>query len=338
MEAQKEAMLYDQIADKKVQCKLCAHRCKIKDNNYGICSVRQNRDGKLYTAAYGKVIAANADPIEKKPLYHILPGTSSFSIATMGCNFKCSFCQNWRISQVTDDKKSNLPGQDLSPEEIVRSARQQGCKSIAYTYTEPTIFFEYAYETAKLAEEEGLYNVFVTNGFMTPEALDKINPYLDGANVDLKSFRDEFYKKMCRGRLQPVLDAIQYMHELGIWVEITTLVVPDQNDSEEELNDIAEFIAGIDQNIPWHISRFHPDYEYTDSRATPMETMERAKKIGKSHGLRHLYLGNVVSDTNTYCYQCGRKLIERRAFSSNKINIQNGKCPDCGADIKGIWE
>ncbi|MCF7886051.1 MAG: AmmeMemoRadiSam system radical SAM enzyme [Candidatus Marinimicrobia bacterium] len=331
-------MLYEKIGNKEVQCNLCAHRCKIKEGNYGICGVRQNKDGKLYTAAYGKAIAANSDPIEKKPLYHFLPGTAAFSMATMGCNFKCSFCQNWRISQVTEDKKSELPGKNLSPEEIVSMAQNRGCDSIAYTYTEPTIFFEYAYDTARLAKEKGIYNVFVTNGFMTKEAIDTIEPYLDAANIDLKSFDDDFYRKICKGRLQPVLDSIKYMKEVGIWIEITTLIVPDQNDSDEELNKIAQFIAGVNKDIPWHISRFHPDYEFTDSKPTPMKTMDKAKKIGKKHGIQQIYLGNIVTDSNTYCHNCGEMVVQRNVFGRSKVNLKNSKCPSCQTKISGVWQ
>lgn len=331
-------MLYEQAENNSVKCYLCEHHCKIQEGKYGICRVRQNKDGKLYTSAYGKSIAANVDPIEKKPLYHFLPGSKAFSIATMGCNFKCSFCQNWRISQVTDDKQTNLPGQKLSPKDIVRLARNKGSDSIAYTYTEPTIFFEYAYDIAELARKNDMKNIFVTNGYMTKSAIDTVTPYLDAANVDLKSFRNDFYIKMCKGRLQPVLDSIQYMKESGIWVEVTTLVVPDQNDSDEELNDIAEFIASVSKDIPWHVSRFHPDYEYTNATSTPIRTMEKAHKIGKKHGLKYIYLGNIATDNNTYCDNCNEIVIERNAFGVNKVKLENSKCPSCKAKISGIWK
>jgi len=329
----KEAMLYEKLDDGKVHCYLCSHHCKILPGKFGICGVRKNRDGKLYTHVYGEVIASHIDPIEKKPLYHFLPGSSSYSIATIGCNFKCPFCQNWQISQAIKGNKDS--GADLSPEEVVTQAKKNNCKSISYTYTEPTIFFEYAFDTAKLAKERGLYNNFVTNGYMTEEALEKIKPYLDACNVDLKSFSEDFYRKMCKANLEPVLNSIKAMKNLGIWVEITTLVVPGQNDSDKELTEIAEFIVSVGPEIPWHISRFHPDYHYLESEPTPLETLRKAKKIGVDLGLKYIYLGNVFEGSNTYCYKCKALLIERTIFDVNVCNIDGGKCSKCGAGVEG---
>ena len=289
----KEAMLYERLDSGKVRCNLCAHRCKIVPREFGICGVRKNEDGRLYTEVYGEVIASHVDPIEKKPLYHFLPGSFSYSIATIGCNFKCPFCQNWQISQAS--KRNGSPaGHELKPEDVVREAKKNKCKSISYTYTEPTIFFEYAYDTAKLAKVAGLSNIFVTNGYMTEETLETIKPYLDACNVDLKSFREDFYKEMCGAHLEPVLDSIKTMKRLGVWVEITTLVVTDKNDSDEEFKDIAGFIKNIDAGIPWHIARFHPDFKYLEARPTPIETLKRAKEIGKKAGLQNIHLGNVI--------------------------------------------
>jgi len=334
---QKEAMLYETLENNKVHCYLCAHQCKIAPTKLGICGVRRNVDGTLRTLVYAKSIAANVDPIEKKPLYHFLPGSKSYSIATAGCNFKCGFCQNWNISQLSATSEGTIPGQKLIPEQVITEAKRTGCASISYTYTEPTIFFEYAYDTAKLAKQAGLYNTFVTNGFMSKQALDIMNPYLDAANVDLKSFRDEYYKKYCKGRLGPVLESIAYMKELGIWVEVTTLVIPDENDSEGELNDIAAFIAQVDRDIPWHISRFHPDYKFTDRGATPVETMRHAKEIGIARGLRYVYLGNVLSDSDTNCHKCGGKLVKRAYFSGEATGIADGVCASCGSTVAGVW-
>ena len=289
----KQAMLYDKLDNGRVKCNLCAHCCKISPDSSGICGVRKNKDGELYTLVYGDVIASHVDPIEKKPIYHFLPGSYSYSIATIGCNFKCSFCQNWEISQVSK-RQNTLSGHELMPEEVVREAKKNDCKSISYTYTEPTIFFEYAYETAKLAKKEGLYNIFVTNGYMTKETLNVIKPYLDAANIDLKSFREDFYKEMCGAHLKPVLDTIELMKKLGIWIEITTLVVTGKNDSDNEFKDIAEFIANIDPDIPWHISRFHPDFKYLEGKPTPIDALKRARDIGKKAGLRNIHLGNVI--------------------------------------------
>jgi pyruvate formate lyase activating enzyme len=347
----KEALLYEKLENKLVHCYLCAHHCKIANTKFGFCGVRQNIDGILYTHAYKEVIAAHIDPIEKKPLYHFLPGSFSFSIATIGCNFRCGFCQNWQISQqkVTGRLPSELKGSSLkesvpfsdmgkafSAQEIVEIAIENKCKSISYTYTEPTIFFEYAFETAKLAKEKGLFNIFVTNGFMTKECLEMIRPYLDAANVDLKFFKDSSYKKICAASLRPVLDSIKLMRELGIWVEITTLVIPKENDSEEELGDIAKFIVSVDKNIPWHISRFHPDYKFTDHVATPIDKLKKAQAQGKEYGLRYVYVGNVSGFGNdTYCHNCNKLLIKREIFSILEYNIKKSKCPFCNTAIPG---
>jgi pyruvate formate lyase activating enzyme len=335
---EKKAMLYRQGADDEVHCTLCHHHCKISDSKFGICGVRQNKGGRLYTHAYGEVITANIDPIEKKPLYHFLPGTTSFSIATMGCNFRCGFCQNWQISQASRKKGTDLPSYNLMPSDIVEKATKHDCQSISYTYTEPTIFFEYAYDTAKLAKEQGLYNIFVTNGFMTHEALQTISPYLDACNVDLKSFREDFYRKTCHARLEPVLNSIRGMKKLGMWVEITTLIVPGVNDEAPELTGIAQFIAALDPDIPWHISRFHPDYEFTDTMATPVETLRRAYTLGKNEGLQYIYIGNVAGESSDIlCPQCGNKLVHRRGFLVEENQLKDSRCCYCGQPIAGFF-
>ena len=282
----KEAILYEKLDEGVVACRLCRHNCKVPPGGFGICGVRKNIDGKLYTFAYGEVIASHVDPIEKKPLYHFLPGSSSFSIAAIGCNFRCSYCQNWQISQLSF-KDKDVSGYPLSPEEIVREAKKNNCESIAYTYTEPTVFFEYALDTAKLAKEEGIKNIFVTNGYMSKDAVKIISPYLDACNIDLKSFREEFYKDMCGASLEGALDSIKFIKGAGIWTEVTTLLVTGQNDSDKELKDIAGFIAGLGKDIPWHISRFHPDYKYTEAGPTPVERLRKAKSIGEASGLRY---------------------------------------------------
>jgi len=334
----KEAMLWAPLEGGKVACALCRHRCVIAPSKSGICAVRENRDGKLVTLVYGEVIAAHVDPIEKKPLYHFYPGSKALSIAAAGCNFKCSFCQNWEISQAPRREGGGLRGQKLSPEEIVREAVGQDCRSISYTYTEPTIFFEYAYDTARLAKDAGLANNIVTNGYMTEEALTVIRPYLDAANVDLKAFKDETYRKVCGARLEPVLDSIRRMKKLGIWVEVTTLVVPGMNDGEEELAGIARFIAGVDPDIPWHISRFHPDYEYTDAPPTPVKTLRAAYGIGKKAGLRYLYVGNIQGESeDTLCPKCGRILVRRRGFSVAENRLAGNVCPFCAGPIAGVF-
>lgn len=328
----KEALLYQKLAGKKVRCQLCSHRCLIAEGKRGICSVRENQGGTLYSLVYGKAIASNADPIEKKPLFHFLPGSLSFSIATAGCNFRCEFCQNWDISQITKGSKGQIIGEELPPEKIVDQAVKTGCRSIAYTYTEPTIFFEYAQDTAKLAKKAGLANVFVTNGYQTPQTIKEMAKFVEAANIDLKSFSEEFYQKICGARLFPVLEAIKLMHKVGIWLEITTLIVPSQNDSEKELAQIARFIADLDKNIPWHISRFHPDYKMQDGQPTPLETLEKVYQIGKKAGLKYVYLGNVITETreNTYCPKCQNLAIRRLGYDIEILGVdKKGKCEKC---------
>ncbi|UCC94553.1 MAG: AmmeMemoRadiSam system radical SAM enzyme [Candidatus Omnitrophota bacterium] len=333
----KEAMLYEKLGENKIHCYLCSHHCRIGPSGFGICGVRQNIDGVLYTHVYGEAIAHHIDPIEKKPLYHFFPGSEAYSIATVGCNFKCGFCQNWQISQVSYRDGLLEDGYALTPEKIVQEARKHGCKSISYTYTEPTIFFEYAFDTAYLAKQEGLYNNFVTNGYMTKETLEAIHPYLDACNVDLKSFREEFYRDICKAHLQPVLDSIRLMKKLNIWVEITTLVVPGQNDSDTELANIAQFIASVGKEIPWHITRFHPNYQFTDQAPTPLETLKETLKIGKQYGLRYIYLGNVSLESDIHCYNCRKPVIKRTYSHVEKVNIKQGKCSFCGTKIDGVW-
>ncbi len=334
----KKAMLWDALEARVVRCRLCAHRCKILPDRFGICGVRGNDDGVLYTYAYGKIIASNVDPIQKKPFYHFLPGTDAYSIAAAGCNFKCSFCQNWEISQVVV-KDGKLQGKTAAPEQVVSEALKNKCRSISYTYTEPTVFFEYAHDISIIAKENGLKNSFVTNGFMSPEAIDKISPYLDAANIDLKFFKDGSYKKICNGRLEPVLESIRRMKEKGIWVEVTTLVIPGVNDSDEEMGNIADFLSETGKEIPWHISRFHPDHEFTQMPVTAVETLRRAAEIGKKAGLKYVYLGNMHNPGDTVCSSCGAVLIERVDFKTRITQkfLKNGKCDLCGTRIEGVW-
>lgn len=331
----KEALLYEQFQDNSVRCRLCSHFCRIAQGERGICRVRRNVDGMLYSASYGRLIAAACDPIEKKPLYHFLPGTSAYSVATAGCNFRCGFCQNWQISQ--DHSGQRDPG-TVAPDEIVGAAIGAGCRSIAYTYTEPTIFFEYAFDITREARAAGLANVFVTNGYMSADSLKMIRPYLDAANVDIKSFRDEFYTEYCGARLQPVLDSVELMKDMGIWVEITTLVIPGENDSEAELDNIARFIASLDANIPWHVSRFYPQYKFQQYEATPVDALTKAKEAGVRRGLKFIYLGNTGGGADTFCPACGKNVISRLGFSVSGQNIRGGRCGSCGEKIAGYWE
>jgi len=334
----REAMLYGKLDGNDVRCHLCAHRCRIKPADRGICGVRENRDSALFSLVYGRVIAENVDPIEKKPLFHVLPGSKSFSIATVGCNFRCTFCQNHDISQAPRETGS-IFGRESTPEEMVEKARKTGSKTIAYTYTEPTIYFEFAYDTAKMAHEKGLKNVFVTNGFMTEEAIEAISPCLHAVNVDLKAFTDDFYRKHCGARLQPVLDSLKKMKSLGIWVEVTTLLIPTLNDSNEELRQIAEFIHSLGAETPWHISRFHPRYRMDDLPPTPVASIHRAAEIGKAAGLKYVYSGNVPGDEgeNTFCSHCKELLIDRYGFYIERINLKGTRCPRCETPLDGIF-
>ena len=335
----KQAMFYHQLENRKVICDLCPHFCKLKDGQLGLCKVRKNSGGKLYSLVYGKAIAVHVDPIEKKPLFHVAPGSHSFSMATVGCNFSCKFCQNADISQVTHSVNLDLIGQQLSPEELVSMASSNNCSSIAYTYTEPTIYFEYAYDTTKIAHRNGLLNVFVSNGFINAEPLKYINEYLDAANVDLKSFNDNFYRKLVGAQLTPVLDTLKLMKKLNIWLEVTTLIIPGENDSVEELNQIASFIKNeLGEETPWHISRFYPHFKLNNYPPTPVSTLQKAYDIGKENGLRYVYMGNVPGNQteSTFCYNCGEMVVDRYGYQINKSYIVDGKCKFCGAEIDGI--
>lgn len=329
----KQAILWEKLKDKKVKCDVCNHRCIINEGEIGICGVRKNENGKLYSLVYGKAIAAGIDPIEKKPFFHFMPGTKSFSIATVGCNFKCLHCQNADISQ-----NPNIVGQDLSPEQVVKKALDNNCASIAYTYTEPTIFIEYALDTMKLAKKKGLKNVWISNGYMTKESLDLIEPYLDAINVDLKSFDQEFYLQVCGARLEPVLENLKNIKKQKIWLEVTTLIIPAKNDSSKELREIARFISKeLGTETPWHVSRFFPAYKMTDLPPTKISTIRKAVEIGKQAGLKYVYSGNIPGDSyeDTYCPECGAKMVNRTGYISERFD-NKGKCSKCGADLNLI--
>ncbi|MFH1510356.1 MAG: AmmeMemoRadiSam system radical SAM enzyme, partial [Candidatus Woesearchaeota archaeon] len=312
-------------------CRLCPHNCMIAEGSRGICGVRENQKGTLYALTYGKPVATAVDPIEKKPLYHFLPGTQSYSIACVGCNMKCSFCQNSDISQMP--KEGRIIGTNLAPEEVVTEAIQNSCQSISYTYTEPTVFFEYCYDIARIARQKRLKNVFVTNGFITTEAIGAIAPYLDAANIDLKSFTESYYKKLCGARLKPVLEAIREYHQKGVHIEITTLVVPGHNDKESELKKMAKFIASIDKKIPWHISRFYPRHKMQGTTPTPEAILHKARQIGKEEGLCYVYLGNTEEDENTYCHNCEKLLIRRKGYHVIENNLDDNKCKYCNTPL-----
>ena len=333
----KEAMFYQREGISQVRCGLCRFQCLISDGARGICGVRENRRGTLYSLVYGQLCAEHVDPIEKKPLFHVMPGSTSFSIATAGCNFHCKHCQNYTISQV--EPNAPIRGVLRSPQEIVQHAIHNGCSSISYTYTEPTIFYEFAYDTARIAHEAGLRNIFVTNGYISTAALATIAPFLDAANIDLKGFSEEFYRDIIHARLSETLDSIIDYRAKGIWLEITTLIIPGLNDSDSQLQGIAQFIAanlGID--TPWHVSQFYPTYKLTDRPRTPAATLRRARDIGRAAGLRYVYEGNVPGEggENTNCPSCSTVLIKRFGYAIETNIISSGACPNCGIAIAGI--
>jgi len=334
----KKALLWIPLSNHRVKCNLCPHSCSLKEGQLGLCMVRKNIKGELISLNYDKIAAIHSDPIEKKPLYHFLPASQSLSIATVGCNFKCKFCQNHSLSMVSDENQ--ISGEKKSPRELIDLALESGSHSISYTYTEPTIFFELMLETAKLAKQEGLKNVMVTNGYMSREALSMIAPYLDAANIDLKAFTDAFYQKYCHAHLDPVLDTIKRMRELGIWIEVTTLLIPGLNDDQTEVGQLIRFLHDLDVNIPWHVSRFFPHYQLMDTSPTNVSDITAFLESARSRGLKYLYGGNFMSTewANTHCPECGALLIERNGYSTSIQNLSTGNCTGCGNSIPGIWE
>lgn len=336
------AWLSKKLDSGKVLCQACAQACKLDEGEYGICGVRRVEDGELKLLVYGLAAAANIDPVEKKPMFHFLPKSKVFSVGTVGCNFSCKFCQNHTISQYPQEHNHEIAGQELPPQEIVELAIQNNCDSIAYTYNEPIVFFEYTYDTAKLAHEKGLKNIYVTSGYETKKSIDLLAPYIDGMNIDIKSFSDDFYKEICGARLKPVLEAVKYAHEKGIWIEITTLLIEGKNDSDEEIRNIAKFIVQLDNSIPWHLSAFHPMYKMLDVERTPLSTLHRAYKIAQQEGLKYVYVGNIDDNDyeSTYCPSCKKKVIDRSGnigqFVINNLN-KKGTCQNCGYNLEGVW-
>ncbi len=332
----KEVYLYKQLENKKAQCQTCAHYCLISPQKRGICGVRENIKGKLYSLNYGKAVACHIDPIEKKPFFHFLPGSYSLSVATAGCNFKCLNCQNFDISQGFKSAKE-IPGEYLLPEEIIKIAKINKLPIISYTYTEPTMFLEYALDTMKLAKKAGLKNCFISNGFMSPESAKMVIPYLDANNIDIKGFTEKFYQENCGGRLKPVLETAELMKKSGVWLEITTLAIPGKSDSEETFRNIAKFIKeALGAETPWHISQFSGaiSWKLKNITETPVETLEMAWKIGKEAGLKYVYTGNVpgLPSEDTFCPKCKALCIDRTGYIIS-CHDKSGKCPKCGADL-----
>jgi pyruvate formate lyase activating enzyme len=332
------AILAEPQDDGSVRCVLCAHRCLIRPGRRGICMVRENRDGQLVTLVYGEAVSVALDPIEKKPLFHVDPGSTAYSIATWGCNFHCRFCQNWEIAQAGREH-IHVPARHLPPEDVVAEARALGAGSIAYTYVEPTIFAEYAVDSARLARAAGIRNVFVSNGYMTPEAVGVLGPLLDAANVDIKGFNDRFYRRYLGATLEPVKESLVLLQQAGVWLEITTLLVPGLNDDATELEALATWVRdALGPETPWHLSRFFPAYRLTDVPPTPLPTLLAAAEIGRRVGLAHVYVGNApdVGGEDTTCAGCGRLLIARRGFRVARNELVEGACPGCGRRLAGI--
>jgi pyruvate formate lyase activating enzyme len=337
----KEAYLTQALSNNTVQCQTCEHFCALKPGEAGKCNVHKNIDGTLYLTVYGEAIAVHVDPIEKKPLFHFLPGGDILSIGTYGCNFRCSFCQNWQMSQAHGfDGQGDHFGQPATPEMLIDTCIKNDIKMIAYTYNEPTVFFEYTYDTAKLAHENGIKNVYVSNGYMSQAALDMLTPYLDGINVDLKAFDEEFYHEQCQAHLAPVQRNIAYMvNQTDIWVEVTTLLIPGLNDSDKELEALATWLTKVNHETPWHVSAFHPDYRLQDRPRTAQRDLIRAYEIGKAAGLQYVYVGNVLDADreSTYCPKCQEKLIQRHWYNVRELWHERGICPKCGHAIAGVW-
>ena len=325
------------MPDKSVLCKLCPRNCLIPNGYRGECRVRVNIDGKLRTMVYGRAVAVHVDPIEKKPLFHFYPKSKAFSIATAGCNFRCAFCQNWEISQAYPERSRFIL---ISPEQIVEEALKSGCKSIAYTYTEPTIFYEYMLDTAKLARKNGLKNVWITCGYINEKPLRELCKYIDAANVDLKGFSDKFYIEYTSGTVAPVLKTFKILKEEGVWTELTNLIIPGANDSPQDISNLCAWVVkNIGTDMPVHFSRFYPNYKLLDRPPTPVSTINNAVKIAKSFGIKYIYAGNIAGSKyeSTYCPKCGKKLIERYGYYIGDIHIKNGRCEYCGEKIAGRW-
>jgi len=319
----------------KIICILCQHYCQMRDGQIGVCGVNENQNGALKTLVYGHPSALNVDPVEKKPMYHFIPGSTALSFGTVGCNFKCPFCQNWEISQ-EHTINTNI---NISPNEMVELAIKNGASSIAYTYNEPTIFYPYAKDIGLLAKTKGLKNIFVSNGFESKEVVEDMATWLDGANIDLKSWDDAYYKKVLKGGLEAVKQTLRNMVKNGIWIEVTTLLIEGENDSDADVKAMAEFIANeLGVHVPWHLSAFHADYKMQNHQNTTVKTLQRASAIAKDAGLEYVYLGNVALPANTYCPDCNTLLIDRSGYSVNKNSLNNGHCPQCNKKIEGVWK
>ncbi len=333
----KAARYRESLKEKKVLCKLCPKECEVANLERGYCGVRENRNGEYKTLVYGRVCSLNDDPIEKKPLFHFLPGTKAFSLSTAGCNFDCKYCQNWQISQFRPEQ---VRARYLDPTLVPTLARRTSCKSVAYTYGEPVIFYEYMYDSATAARKTGIRNVVITNGYFQEEPLRELCSVVDAIKVDFKGFSQKFYEEVCDGELEPVLRNLKIMKEQGVWLELVILIIPTKNDSPEEIKKMSTWVVeNLGADVPMHFSRFHPQYKLKNLPPTPVKTLERCCEIAKENGVNYTYLGNVPGHKleNTYCPKCNELLIRRTGFFVRKPDIKDGKCPNCGEPIAGIW-
>jgi pyruvate formate lyase activating enzyme len=333
----KKALYYEKLSRKRVRCRLCPRACAVGKGERGFCRVRENRDGEYYTLVHSNPCAVHIDPIEKKPLFHFHPGTAALSIATAGCNFTCKNCQNYDISQARPDETANY---DLTPAQIVQLAIKYETPTIAYTYTEPTVFYEYMLETAQAAHREGVLNIYHSNGYINQEALVQLTEYLDGANVDLKSFSNDFYKEITGGTLSPVLEALKILKMHGVWLEITNLVIPTKNDSDTAIRDLCSWVEReLGKDTPIHFSRFYPQYKLQNLPPTPVETLKKAADIARDTGLDYVYIGNVpgIAEENTFCPQCGKTVVGRTGYRVHTYAIEDGRCSFCRSEVAGRW-
>ena len=328
-------MFYEKLDNKKVHCLLCPQNCVISDKKRGQCKIRENRNGKLYSLVYAKPCSIAIDPIEKKPLFHFMPSSSVFSIGTAGCNLHCLFCQNWNTSQVEPE---TVPAPEMMPSKVVDEAIDSECEIIAYTYNEPTIFYEMCYDVSKAAHQKGLKNIMVTNGYVNSEPARKLFEFIDAVNVDLKAFSEDFYKKMTGARLEPVLETLKLMKKIGIWIEITNLIIPSLNDNMTMIKEMCIWIKdNLGEDVPLHFSRFHPTYKLDDLPSTDPKTLFKAKDVAKEVGLRYVYIGNLEEGEDTFCPKCNNLLVKRQIFEVLENNISEGKCNKCGENIAGVW-
>ncbi|MGD2109731.1 MAG: AmmeMemoRadiSam system radical SAM enzyme [Phycisphaerae bacterium] len=332
-----EAMFWEPLDEKRIKCVLCPRECEVADVERGYCGVRENRAGKYQTLVYGALCSANVDPIEKKPLFHYLPGTAAFSIATAGCNIECKFCQNWQISQFRPEQVKSV---EVTPERLVGVCKSRQTQTIAYTYSEPVIFYEYMHDVAALARESGVGSVMISNGYIQEKPLRQLCRHLTGVKVDFKAFSEKFYSETCAGELKPVLHTLEILKDTGIWLELVVLIIPTLNDSEQETRDMSKWVVShLGPDVPMHFTRFHPTYRITNLPRTPVSTLERCRKIAMDAGVHYAYAGNVRMHPgeNTYCHSCQNELIRRMGFRVQFNNVTNGACPKCKTRIPGVW-